>query len=70
MLKKIKMYLAIRSTLFSIIKGSILSPALFAVYVDDLLQELRALGVGCHIAEIFYSAPYFCDDILLLAPAS
>ena len=39
-----------RSRLFSIQngirQGSVLSPALFAVYVDDLLQELRAIGVG------------------------
>ena len=37
-----------RSSLFSITngtrQGSILSPALFAVYVDDLLQELRPGG--------------------------
>ena len=41
-----------RSCLFSIIngtrQGSILSPALFAVYVDDLLQELRNMGVCWH----------------------
>ena len=39
-----------RSSLFSITngtrQGSILSPALFAVYVDELLQDLRALGIG------------------------
>ena len=61
-----------RSSLFSITngtrQGSILSPALFAVYVDELLQELRALGVGCHVAGMFCGAVGFCDDILLLAP--
>ena len=49
-------------------EGSILSPALFAVYVDDLLQELKSLGVGCYVAGMFMGAVGFCNDILLLAP--
>ena len=61
-----------RSIMFAISngtrQGSILSPALFAVYVDDLLQELRSLGVGCYVAGKFCGAVGFCDDILLLAP--
>ena len=61
-----------RSSLFPIIngtrQGSILSPALFAVYVDELLKELRSLGVGCHLAGVFYGAVGFCDYILLMAP--
>ena len=32
--------------------GSILSPVLFALYVDELLIELRALGIGCKVAGI------------------
>ena len=61
-----------RSSIFSIVngtrQGSILSPALFAVYVDDLLVELRNLGVGCKVAGVFMGAMGFCDDLILLAP--
>ena len=39
-----------RSNRFSIVngtrQGSILSPALFALYVDELLVELRGSGIG------------------------
>ena len=54
---------------FSIVNGtrqeSILSPAL---YVDELLVELRALGIGCQVAGVYMAAFGFCDDLLLLAP--
>ena len=36
--------------------------------MDDLLKELRSLGVGCHIGDIFVGAAGFADDIILLAP--
>ena len=49
-------------------QGSVLSPALFAVYMDELLVELRGLGVGCYVADMFMGAVGYCDDILLLAP--
>ena len=61
-----------RSTLFPIVNGtrqrSILSQALFALYVDEFLVELRRLGIGCKVADIFMGAVGFCDDILLMAP--
>ena len=60
------------SSIFSIVngtrQGSILSPTLFAVYVDDPLLELRNLGVGCKVAGVFMGAMGSCDDLLLLAP--
>ena len=45
-------------------QGSVLSPALFAIYIDDLLQRLRELGVGCHIGDKFPGAAGFADDIV------
>ena len=50
-------------------QGSVLSPALFSVYMDDLLQELRALGVGCYVGGVYVRAVGFADDILFLAPS-
>ena len=49
-------------------QGSVLSPCIFSVYMDELLQELRQLGVGCHVGGIFMGATIYADDVLLLAP--
>ena len=49
-------------------QGSILSPAFFSIYIDDLLVQLRKSGVGCHIGDVFYGAAGYADDIVLLAP--
>ena len=49
-------------------QGSVLSPAFFSVYIDDLLSQLRKSGVGCHIGGKFFGAAGYADDIILLAP--
>ena len=49
--------------------GSVLSPALFSVYVDDLLHRLRKSGLGCHVGGLFAGAVGYADDLLLLAPS-
>ena len=46
-----------------------LSPALFAVYLDGLLLELRQLKVGCQIGGWWCGATCFADDLFLLAPS-
>ena len=49
-------------------QGSVLSPVLFSVCLDDLLKELRRLQLGCHIGGCWYGACGYADDLILLAP--
>ena len=49
-------------------QGGVLSPHLFAVYLDDLIVTLRRLKTGCHIIDLFIAALIYADDICLLAP--
>ena len=49
-------------------QGSVLSPLLFSVYLDDLLQRLRYLQLGCHIGGYWYGGCGYADDIILMAP--
>ena len=47
----------------------ILSPTLFNIYVDDLIDELGSSGNGCHINKIFFGGIMYADDIILLSPS-
>ena len=61
-----------KSDTFSIIngtrQGSMISPALWAVYLDMLIKELRDLGVGCHVGGLYMGVVVYADDVLLMAP--
>ena len=48
-------------------QGGLLSPVLFAVYMDTLILRLRNCGLGCKIAEQYYGCLVYADDILLLS---
>ena len=50
-------------------QGGVLSPILFTVYVDELLLQLKQLGVGCHSMHHFVGAVCYADDLSLLAPS-
>ena len=48
-------------------QGGVCSPALFAVFINDLLIKLQKSSLGCHIRNICFNACMFADDLLLLA---
>ena len=48
-------------------QGSMASPALWSVYLDLLIKELRNLGVGCHVGGLYMGVVVYADDVLLMA---
>ena len=50
-------------------QGGVLSPYLFAVYIDSVIMKVAASNVGCHIKWICINILIYADDILLLAPS-
>ena len=49
-------------------QGSCLSPCLFAVYMDGLIQKLRMSGLGCYGLDVFAGVFFYADDLFILAP--
>jgi len=50
-------------------QGGILSPILFNVYVDNLIEELKSSSNGCFIGRTFFGCLMYADDLLLLSPS-
>eukprot|EP00914_Ancora_sagittata_P021634 GHVO01042902.1.p1 GENE.GHVO01042902.1~~GHVO01042902.1.p1 ORF type:complete len:346 (+),score=-14.08 GHVO01042902.1:235-1272(+) len=50
-------------------QGGVLSPVLFCVYMDALLNALQECHVGCHINNEYAGALSYADDLTLLAPS-
>ena len=50
-------------------QGGILSPYLFAVYLDDLSNERNNIKAGCYIGEVLLNHLMFADDICVLCPS-
>ena len=49
-------------------QGGVLSPYLFAVYIDSVIDRVRKSRVGCEINLANIGILMYADDILLLAP--
>jgi len=47
----------------------VLSPYLFAVYLDDLSNELNNSNAGCYIGEVLLNHLMFADDICVFCPS-
>ena len=43
------------------------SPVLFAIYMDILVNRLLMAGYGCKLLNEFYGCLLFADDIMLLS---
>ena len=50
-------------------QGGILSPVLFAVYMDVLINRLRSSGLGCHVGNKWIGCLAYADDVALLCPS-
>ena len=50
-------------------QGGVLSPDLYSIYVDELLEKLQKTKKGCHYYGIFAAALFYADDMAVLAPS-
>ena len=50
-------------------QGGVMSPLLFKVYMQYLIETLERRGLGCHMGNRFTGCFIYADDITLLAPS-
>ena len=48
-------------------QGGVLSPWLFLVFIDDLIEELSNIEAGIFIDTVYFGSPMFADDLTMLA---
>ena len=50
-------------------QGGVLSPDFYCIYVDDLVEILSDMGIGCYLKNVFLSILLYADDMALIAPS-
>ena len=48
-------------------QGGILSPVLFAVYVDDIIETLNDSKLGCFIDDLYLGCIVYADDLIIIS---
>ena len=48
-------------------QGGVLSPYLFAFYIDDIIDDVKESGYGIYIGSLFLGCILYADDIVLLS---
>ena len=56
------------SLLNGVKQGAVISPPLFALYIDPLIENLTNSKKGCHIGNLCANAFAYADDVILLSP--
>ena len=48
-------------------QGGVLSPILFCIYVDCIVQRLESSKLGCWIGELYVGCILYADDLILIS---
>ena len=57
------------SLLCGIRQGGVLSPYLFSLYIDSVVDKVAASRLGCHVKHVCFNILMYADDIILLSPS-
>ena len=49
-------------------QGGVLSPTLFGIYIENLLEKLQDTNAGCYVGPYFVGSLAYADDLVLLSP--
>ena len=50
-------------------QGSVLSPTIWSIYIEELIEELRKVNIGCTVGGVYMGIIVYADDVALLAPS-
>ena len=49
-------------------QGGVLSPLLFSIYIDDMLNKISESKVGCRLGIQVSNVIAYADDLVIMAP--
>ena len=50
-------------------QGGVISPILFTLYVDEMINKLKSSGIGCTIGNHYAGCLMYADDVTLICPS-